>query len=178
MVLHLMLALLLLVLAVRRCRLRGAGRGWGGLADMPGPAPWPLLGTLPWYWTGRYSWDRLHTTGLAKYNQYGPAVREQVPPPCSCTCTCPDQVVPGVDVVWLFDPADIRAMYRAEGRQPSRRSHTALAHLRLSRPGQYNTPGLLPTNGPQWERVRRPLQHPVTINKLWTVEAKLLRYLS
>ena len=87
-------------------------------------------------------------------------------------------MVAGIDVVWLFDHAVIRAMYRAEGRQPSRRSHTALAHLKLSRPGQYNTPGLLPTNGPQWERVRRPLQHPVTINKLWTVEAKLLRYLS
>ena len=92
MVLHLLLALLLLVLAVRRCRLRGgAGRGGGGLADMPGPAPWPLLGTLPWYWTGRYSWDRLHTTGLAKYNQFGPAVREQVPPPAAAPLylSCP-----------------------------------------------------------------------------------------
>ena len=40
----------------------------------------------------------------------------------------------GVFVVWLFNPTDVRSMYKAEGSYPSRRSHTALAHLRASQP--------------------------------------------
>ena len=114
---------------------------------MPGPAPWPLLGTLPYYWSGHYSWDRLHTTGLTKYREFGDCVRETI--------------LPGVCVVWLFQPRDIRAMFKAEGRDPSRRSHTALAHLRLSQPQYYNCPGLLPTNGSDWRRIRKPLQKPL-----------------
>ena len=114
---------------------------------MPGPTSWPLLGTLPYYWRGEYSWERLHRTGLKKYLEYGDCVRETV--------------LPGVHVVWLFHPRDIRQMYRSEGSTPSRRSHTALEHLRLSQPSLYPSAGLLPTNGPAWERIRRPLQKPL-----------------
>ena len=66
-----------------------------------------------------------------------------------------------MSVVWLFNPVDVRAMYKAEGSQPSRRSHTALAHLRASKPESYNTGGLLPTNGAEWQRIRAPLQKPL-----------------
>ena len=73
-------------------------------------------------------------------------------------------------------------MYTCEGVYPSRRSHTALLHLRyyvwlspvvvltiyvtvypcrLSQPSLYNTGGLLPTNGPDWYKIRKPLQKPV-----------------
>merc|ERR1719509_116436 len=111
---------------------------------MPGPKPWPLLGTLPYYWKGEHSWSDLLHTGQLKHQQFGDTVREQV--------------LPGVEVVWLFHPRDIRAMYAAEGETPSRRSHMALKHLRESRPGTYRTPGLFPTNGKEWQRIRRPLQ--------------------
>ena len=75
--------------------------------SMPGPSPFPLLGTLPYYFTGRYSFDRLHWNGQSKRKDFGPCVREEV--------------VRGVSVVWLFDPADIANMFQVEGRCPSRR---------------------------------------------------------
>ena len=45
-------------------------------------------------------------------------------------------------------------MYQLEGKYPDRRSHLALEHLRLKCPQSYNNGGLLPTNGPQWHRIR------------------------
>ena len=142
--------LLLLVFLLLNRRRPDSAEGVGDVrpfSSMPGPAPWPLLGTLPYYWSGHYSWDRLHITGLTKYREFGDCVRETI--------------LPGVSVVWLFQPRDIRAMFRAEGSNPSRRSHTALAHLRLSQPQHYNCPGLLPTNGSDWQRIRKPLQKPL-----------------
>ena len=53
-------------------------------------------------------------------------------------------------------------MYASEGKHPSRRSHTALLHLRQSNSSLYNTGGLLPTNGQEWAKIRKPLQKPVT----------------
>ncbi len=38
------------------------------------------------------------------------------------------------------------------------RSHLALAHYRESRPDVYSGPGLLPSNGPAWESLRRRFQ--------------------
>ena len=49
-------------------------------SEMPGPKPWPLVGTLPYYWTGEYSWDRLHKTGALKCKQFGDCVRETILP--------------------------------------------------------------------------------------------------
>ena len=91
-----------------------------------------------------------------------------------------DARISGVSVVWLFNPTDVRSMYKAEGSYPSRRSHTALAHLRASQPERCdknylkicrfvekkksprnNTGGLLPTNGVEWQRIRGPLQKPL-----------------
>ena len=90
-----------------------------------------------------------------------------------------DTRISGVSVVWLFNPTDVRSMYKAEGSYPSRRSHTALAHLRASQPERseknylkmcrfgekkvtrYNTGGLLPTNGAEWQRIRGHLQKPL-----------------
>ncbi len=78
--------------------------------SMPGPRSFPLVGTLPHYLLkgGRYSFDRLHRNGASKLAEFGcPAVRERI--------------VPGVDLVWLFDPDDIRTMFAVEGKYPSRR---------------------------------------------------------
>nr|QTW43643.1 CYP302A1 [Eurytemora affinis] len=51
-------------------------------------------------------------------------------------------------------------VFYKEGKYPSRRSHTALAYYRSSRPQKYSTTGLLPTNGAEWRRVRTLLQKP------------------
>lgn len=62
---------------------------------------------------------------------YGPIVREEI--------------VPKVNLVWLFKPEDIETLFRVEGKYPHRRSHLALEKYRLDKPNIYNTGGLLPT---------------------------------
>lgn len=81
--------------------------------------------------SGNYRFDQLHHNGLKKLKKYGPVVREEI--------------VPGVNIVWLFKPDDIETMFRCEGKYPQRRSHLALQKYRLDRPNVYNTGGLLPT---------------------------------
>ena len=61
----------------RRRQNKGEGRPF---SEMPEPKPWPLVGTLPYYWTGKYSWDRLHQTGAVKCKQFGDCVREAILP--------------------------------------------------------------------------------------------------
>lgn len=56
-----------------------------------------------------------------------------------------EQIVPNVNIVWLFRPEDIQTMYQCEGKYPQRRSHLALEKYRLDRPEIYNSGGLLPT---------------------------------
>lgn len=101
--------------------------------EIPGPKSLPLIGTLYQYLPvfGRYKFDRLHHNGLEKFRLYGPIVREEI--------------VPGVNLVWIFKPEDIEILYRNEGRYPERRSHLALQKYRLSKSEIYNTGGLLPT---------------------------------
>lgn len=80
---------------------------------------------------GNYKFDTLHINGFTKYQKFGPIVREEI--------------LPGVNIVWLFDPKDIEALFRQEGKYPMRRSHLALDKYRLDRPNVYNSGGLLPT---------------------------------
>lgn len=56
-----------------------------------------------------------------------------------------EEIVPNVNIVWLFKPEDIETMFRCEGKYPQRRSHLALQKYRLDRPNVYNNGGLLPT---------------------------------
>ncbi len=114
---------------------------------IPGPQGLPVLGTLPFYTLGKppYAFNRLCENGKIKFKQYGPIVKEKM--------------APGTDIVWLFDPEDVKTMFeKAEGKMPSRRSHLALAHYRLSKPEMYANAGLLPTNGPEWSRIRKQFQ--------------------
>lgn len=114
--------------------------------SIPGPKSLPVIGTLWKYLPliGEYKFDRLHHNGLRKLKQYGSLVREDI--------------VPGVPVVWVFKPEDIETVYRSEGRFPERRSHLALQKYRLDRPHIYSSGGLLPTNGPEWWRLRSAFQ--------------------
>ena len=52
-----------------------------------------------------------------------------------------------------------RTMYKVEGRCPERRSHLALEHYRTVRNAdRFDSGGLLPTNGPAWEKMRKEFQ--------------------
>lgn len=82
--------------------------------------------------SGKYSFDELHYNGMKKYLEFGPIVCERM--------------IPGVNILWLYDPNDIAEMFRDEpGNFPRRQSHMALAKYRKDRPGIYRTGGLLPT---------------------------------
>jgi ecdysteroid 25-hydroxylase CYP302A1 len=69
-----------------------------------------------------------------------------------------NSIISGVNIVWLFDPEDIKTMFANEGPNPARRSHLALEKYRLDRPHLYNNGGLLPTNGLEWFRLRQESQ--------------------
>ncbi|XP_030372024.1 cytochrome P450 302a1, mitochondrial [Scaptodrosophila lebanonensis] len=112
---------------------------------MPGPRGPFGLGNLYNYMPGigAYSWLELHKAGRDKYEKYGSIVRETM--------------VPGQDIVWLYNPKDIATLLN-EREYPQRRSHLALAQYRKQRPHLYRTTGLLPTNGEDWWRLRSELQ--------------------
>lgn len=72
---------------------------------------------------------------MEKYHIYGDIVKERM--------------VPGVDVIWIFDPNDIAKVLNnsssAEKMYPQRKSHLGLQKYRKDRPHIYKTGGLLPT---------------------------------
>ncbi|KAK6631282.1 hypothetical protein RUM44_005808 [Polyplax serrata] len=115
-------------------------------ATIPGPKSFPIFGTLFHYlpFIGKYKFDELHRNGLKKYREFGSIVREEI--------------VPGTNIVWIFTPEDIQELFRTEGRYPQRRSHLAIDHYRKSVRHLYNNGGLLPTNGPEWHRLRTTFQ--------------------
>lgn len=119
------------------------------------------------FFTGIYDWNEIHKAGFEKYEKWGSIVKERM--------------VPGVDVVWLFDPHDISKVLNnaGPGMYPQRKSHLGLEKYRKDRPHIYNTGGLLPTyvlrmqyplfvliqtyfddfrNGDEWWRLRSELQ--------------------
>jgi ecdysteroid 22-hydroxylase len=83
--------------------------------------------------SGKYSFDELHRNGEKNFSEYGKIVGERM--------------LPGVNLVHLFDPDDIAEVFRQDGpgNYPSRKSHLALAKYRRDRPNIYNTAGLLPS---------------------------------
>jgi hypothetical protein len=57
---------------------------------------------------GKYSFEKLHESKLAKYKLYGKIYKEQL--------------APGVTLVQVFDPEIIGAVLRADGQTPLRRT--------------------------------------------------------
>lgn len=99
---------------------------------IPGPKGPLGLGNIFRYMplVGKYSWEQLHHASHDKYERYGPIVKETM--------------VPGEDIVWLYDPKDIAILLTSKS-FPLRRSHLALAHYRSQRPKVYRSGGLLAT---------------------------------
>ncbi|XP_074102939.1 cytochrome P450 302a1, mitochondrial [Cotesia typhae] len=115
--------------------------------DIPGPKSLPIIGTLYKYlpYIGEYNFNKLHKNGFKKLSKYGPLVKEEI--------------VPGVNIVWVFRPEDIAEIFKAEvGKHPERHSHLALLKYRKDRSHVYNSGGLLPTNGSDWWRIRKEFQ--------------------
>ncbi|CAH0627188.1 unnamed protein product [Chrysodeixis includens] len=112
--------------------------------EIPGPTSYPIIGTLHKYmpFFGEYDAETLDKNSWLNWRRYGSLVREE----------------PGVRLLHVFDPEDIEVVFRQDHRYPSRRSHVAMLHYRLSKPHVYNTGGLLSTNGPEWWRLRSTLQ--------------------
>ncbi|XP_045534237.1 cytochrome P450 302a1, mitochondrial [Papilio machaon] len=112
--------------------------------DIPGPKSYPILGTLHKYWpiVGEYNAEALDKNAWLNWRRYGGLVKE----------------VPGVNLLHVYEPDVIEAVFRQDDRHPSRRSHVAMLHYRLSKPNVYNTGGLLSTNGPDWWRLRSTFQ--------------------
>ncbi|XP_046665557.1 cytochrome P450 302a1, mitochondrial isoform X2 [Homalodisca vitripennis] len=127
--------------------------------SIPGPKSFPVIGTLYKYLPviGEYQFDRLHKNGLKKLLKYGPLVREDI--------------IPGVKVVWVFSPDDIKKVYASEGRYPSRRTHLALKKYREDRPHIYNNGGVLLSDGEEWWRMRSVFQR--NLSKLQDVRLHL-----
>lgn len=70
--------------------------------------------------------------GKLKYEKYGKVVREEI--------------VPGVNLLFLFDPDDIETLFKVEGKNPCRLSHLALQKYRIvDTPDEHTSAGLLPT---------------------------------
>lgn len=103
--------------------------------QIPGPTGLFGVGTFYHYLPaiGKYSWSAIHKSGFDKQRKYGDIVKERV--------------IPGVDIVWLFDPNDIAKAVTntGPGAHPQRRSHLGMAKYRIDRPHIYKTAGLIAT---------------------------------
>lgn len=81
----------------------------------------------------KYSLLELHHNGMKNYEEFGSIVHERF--------------YPGIEIVHLFDPDDIKTVYTSDGKSnlPQRLSHHALVKYRTDRPETYRNAGLIPT---------------------------------
>lgn len=114
--------------------------------QIPGPKPLPLIYNIWRYLPliGDYKLDTLFENAQYNRARYGPIVREQITAKHT--------------ILHLFDPKDIEALVRLDGKYPYRRSHRALLKYRRERPNLYKDGGLFPENGIDWYRQRNQFQ--------------------
>ena len=63
------------------------------LSELPGPPQYPIIGTLPTYWSGKYDRFRYQKVLFSLFQEYGPIVKENFG----------DRTI-----VHVFDPEDIK----------------------------------------------------------------------
>lgn len=80
---------------------------------------------------GDYNAETLDKNAWLNYRRYGPLTRESL--------------MPGAQLLHVFDPEDIASVFRQDDKYPARRSHLAMKHYRVNKPHVYNTGGLLST---------------------------------
>ena len=111
-------------------------------AAMPSPPAWPLLGHMPLL-AKKKNQERLDQMFHQLRLQLGDIYRLSVPGQG--------------DMVVIFRPEDVRAMYASDGRIPYQTAFEALELLRGRNRELYKSSGLL-TNSEEWYEVRQAVQ--------------------
>ena len=52
------------------------------LSELPGPPQYPIIGTLPTYWSGKYDRFRYQKVLFSLFQEYGPIVKENFGASC------------------------------------------------------------------------------------------------
>lgn len=127
---------------------------------IPGPKQLPVLGNaLLFSPLGPYKVEDLISGFGDLHNQYGDVVHLKL----------------NRDMVLLFDPEDIRNMFRHEGKYPNRPTFDALIKYRKEK---YNCVGIVPDNGEEWYRLRKSIikiLRSKTVLSYWSQQKEVAR---
>ncbi|KAF2369033.1 Cytochrome P450 [Trinorchestia longiramus] len=109
---------------------------------IPGPPPLPVVGNMFIFSKfGEFPLQQFWDSMSRMRERYGAVVRVA-------------RVKPDLDMVWLFQPEDIRMLYKDEDTCPIRPPFDLLLTYRNTRPLLFTSPGLINGNGQEWKRLR------------------------